>query len=67
MDEQYKINLLLKMYGPPPSDQEVFDLVPAIFEDAMSNYDTGNEFAALTKTKYMTDTMKDQRSVKEVG
>lgn len=65
LDEHYKTNLLLSMCGSPPNNQELFDIVLAKFEDAMSTHEEGNQYAALIKMKHTLDTLKDQKYLRK--
>lgn len=67
ISEQYKLPLLASMCGPEPSDQELFDEVLAMFEDAKITYDAGNLDSAVTKMKYTLDTINDYEKIAPSG
>lgn len=59
--EKYKAPLIASMCGPEPSDQDLFDAVLAMFEDAEITDETGDLSSAITKMKDTLDTMKDYK------
>lgn len=63
ISEQYKAQLIASMCGPGPSDQELFDEVLAMFEDARITYDSGDLDSAVTKMKYTLDTINDYKNI----
>ena len=61
-----KTKLLLDMLGPPPTDEELFDISLGRFEDAMRAYETNDRDAAFYKSKLTLDTIRDQEDTRPV-
>lgn len=61
IDEEYQTGLLMRMLGPPPSDEEFHYTLCRQFHDALIDE---NLHTSLTKIKLTLDTMKDQKSIR---
>ncbi len=65
ISQQYKATLIASMYGPEPSDEDLFERVLAAFEDAMTTYEAGDSSSAITKMKHTLDMMIDCNHLSE--